>query len=55
MTSVGSLGVVKSLNLHVRRKETERIELENHLFAKRLFERAPVVDHNVLEGEYRQQ
>jgi len=37
----------------VRRKETERIEAENHMFAKRLFERAPVVDHNVHEEDYR--
>jgi hypothetical protein len=32
-----------SLNLGVRKKETERIERENHAFAKRLFDRQAVV------------
>jgi hypothetical protein len=28
-----------SLNMGVRKKETERIEKENHAFAKRLFDK----------------
>ena len=29
----------KSLNMNYRKRETERIELENHAFAKRLFDK----------------
>lgn len=32
-----------SLNLGVRKRETERIERENHAFAKRLFDKQAVV------------
>lgn len=45
--------MVRSLNLAVRKKETERIELENHAFAKRLFEKEPNLDHNRLDEEYK--
>jgi len=47
--------VVRSLNLGVRKKETERIEHENHAFAKRLFEKTPNVDHKRLEDDHRAQ
>ena len=33
------IGGPKSLNVGSRRKETERIEKENHAFAKRLFDK----------------
>jgi hypothetical protein len=32
-----------SLNMGVRKKETERIEKENHAFAKRLFDKQAVL------------
>ena len=37
--SQGRMYKPTSLNLGVRKKETERIERENHAFAKRLFDR----------------
>ena len=37
--SVANLVGPKSLNVGFRKKETERIERENHAFAKRLFDR----------------
>ena len=54
MYATGTLGVVRSLNLGVRKRETERIEHENHQFAKRLFDRSPEVDHTRLDSEYKQ-
>jgi len=38
-TTAGGAGTdrTKSLNIGVRRKENERIEKENHAFAKRLY------------------
>ena len=41
-----------SLNLVVRKKETERIERENHAFAKRLFDKRAVVEKKNLEKDY---
>lgn len=35
----GVTGGQKSLNIVFRKKETERIEMENHAFAKRLFDK----------------
>jgi len=43
-----------SLNLGVRKKETERIERENHAFAKRLFDRQAVVNKRNLDKDYMQ-
>lgn len=34
-----ALGGPKSLNMGFRKKETDRIESENHAFAKRLFDK----------------
>lgn len=51
MTS-GPPSYVRSLNLAVRKRETERIENENHAFARRLYHRSPEVDHNKLEEDY---
>jgi len=34
---------VTSLNVGIRKKETERIERENHAFAKRLFEKKAIL------------
>jgi hypothetical protein len=43
-----------SLNLPYRKKETDRIERENHAFAKRLFERTSNLSKKKLEDEYRE-
>ena len=45
--------MVRSLNLAVRKKETERIEQENHAFARRLFEKVPNLEKKQLDEEYR--
>jgi len=44
---------VKSLNLPYRKRETERIERENHAFAKRLFERPPNLNKKKLDEDFR--
>ena len=36
----------------VRKKETERIEKENHAFAKRLFDKQAVLNKKILDDEY---
>ena len=36
----------------VRKKETERIERENHAFAKRLFDKQAVLNKKMLDTEY---
>ena len=41
-----------SLNLGVRKRETERIERENHAFAKRLFDKKAIVDKRNLDKDY---
>ena len=38
-TTLPSLVAPKSLNMNYRKRETERIEQENHAFAKRLFDK----------------
>lgn len=38
-----------SLNMGVRKKETERIEKENHAFAKRLFDKQAVLQKKELD------
>ena len=43
----------KSLNLPYRKRETERIERENHAFAKRLFERPPNLNKKKLDDDYK--
>lgn len=43
----------KSLNMPYRKRETERIERENHAFAKRLFERPPNLNKNKLDSDYK--
>ena len=42
----------KSLNINVRKKETARIERENHAFARRLFENGGSISIVKLESEY---
>ena len=39
--------------MFVRKKETERIEKENHAFAKRLFDKNAVMNKKALDGEWR--
>ena len=41
-----------SLNLVVRKKETERIERENHAFAKRLFDKQAVVTKKAHDQDF---
>ena len=43
----------QSLNMFVRKKETERIEKENHAFAKRLFDKNAVMNKKALDDEWR--
>lgn len=42
----------QSLNMIVRKRETERIERENHAFAKRLFDKQAVLNKKNLDTEY---
>ena len=42
-----------SLNMGVRKRETERIERENHAFAKRLFDKKAVMSKKVLDNDFR--
>mgnify|MGYP003893381491 FL=1 len=44
-----------SLNFSVRKRENERIERENHKFAKRLFENNGIISKKHLEEDYMQQ
>lgn len=41
-----------SLNMAIRKRETERIEKENHAFAKRLFDKQAVMNKKVLDREW---
>ena len=43
----------RSLNISVRRKENERIERENHAFAKRLYSNTGSISKKQLESDYR--
>lgn len=40
------------MNLGVRKRETERIERENHAFAKRLFDKKAIVSKSNLDKDY---
>ena len=51
-TSQGRPFQATSLNLVTRKRETERIERENHAFAKRLFDRQAVVTKKNLDKDY---
>ena len=42
-----------SLNLVQRKRETERIERENHAFAKRLFDKQAILSKKALDDEFR--
>ena len=44
----------KSLNLEIRKRETDRIERENHAFAKRLFDRTSNVQKRDMDLEFKQ-
>lgn len=50
--SVGRMYQPTSLNLGVRKRETERIERENHAFAQRLFDKQAVVNKKRLDKDY---
>ena len=43
---------VTSLNVGVRKRETERIERENHAFAKRLFEKKAILPKKQFDNEW---
>ena len=45
----------KSLNISIRRKENERIERENHAFAKRLFHNSGSISKQKLDEQYKSQ
>ena len=51
---VSSVGP-KSLNISIRRKENERIERENHAFAKRLFQNTGSISKQKLDEQYKAQ
>lgn len=42
-----------SLNMGVRKRETERIEKENHAFAKRLFDKQAVLNKKDLDKDFK--
>jgi len=42
----------KSLNISVRRRDNERIERENHAFAKRLFSNSGSISKSALDRHY---
>lgn len=52
-TSASMMTTSKSLNLAVRKKETDRIERENHAFAKRLFDRTSYVQKKAMDTEFK--
>ena len=56
-TSTFSTGEYRptSLNLHVRQKETLRVESENHAFARRLFESKPIIKKAEFDKEFHNQ
>ena len=41
-----------SLNMGMRKRETERIEKENHAFAKRLFDKQAVLKKKALDSDW---
>ena len=45
----------RSLNISIRRKENERIERENHAFAKRLFQNSGSISKQRLDLQFQQQ
>jgi hypothetical protein len=45
----------KSLNISIRRRENERIERENHSFAKRLFSNNGSISKSALDRAYYEQ
>ena len=45
----------KSLNISVRRRDNERIERENHAFAKRLFSNSGSISKSALDRHYQEQ
>ena len=47
-----ALGGPKSLNMGYRKKETDRIENENHAFAKRLFDKQANLNKKKLDQEF---
>ena len=42
----------RSMNMITRKKETERIEKENHAFAKRLFDKQAVLNKRSLDKDW---
>jgi len=48
-----SISGPKSLNLAYRKRETERIEKENHAFAKRLFDKQAILNKRKLDEEFK--
>ena len=46
------IGGPKSLNVGYRKRETERIEKENHAFAKRLFDKHAQINKKKFDEDY---
>ena len=51
MKAPGSRGPT-SLNMGMRKRETERIERENHAFAKRLFDKQAVLQKRNFDNDW---
>lgn len=48
----GSTERTKSLNISIRKRENDRIERENHKFAKRLYSNTGCINRQKLESDY---
>ena len=46
------LNAPKSLNISVRKQQNEKIEKENHAFAKRLFDKSGSLSKKKMDEEY---
>lgn len=51
--NIGAIGGPSSLNMGLRKRETDRIEKENHAFAKRLFNKQAVLNKKGLDKDWR--
>lgn len=53
-SAAGKDGRTKSLNIGVRKRENERIERENHQFAKRLYSNSGSISRKQLDNDFKQ-
>lgn len=52
VTGSGATERTKSLNISIRKRENDRIERENHKFAKRLYSNTGCISRQKLESDY---